>query len=219
MKRRYLAPTIAFVVTCVISCSNLPPPQTFEAPAHPIPFAVVQRALEVPIITDRRPLDLKLTKSIREFATTTLLIADDYLTPAPTAIVASKLLEIDPNFPLTNSVSLRIFLISVWGRSPEVPNYLRVTVFGRNAFLSFVVPVPTMTDAVKLVPPPPSGYSADLLSVTIDGDVNGVEFSAKESVRLSGVATQEEIRSLTEHVAADAANKILDIAYKRRHDT
>lgn len=77
--------------------------------------------------------------------------------------------------------------------------------------------MPTFTSATAKMPAPATGYSADLLRVTIEGEADGVTFSAKESVRLTGIATQDQIKQLVESVAAEAASKILLSTYGNPH--
>jgi len=77
-------------------------------------------------------------------------------------------------------------------------------------FLPVALPAQTNED-VRLAEPP-GGYSADLLSVSISGEVAGVEFSAKETLRLDGRVNSAQIRDLVALVATDAANKAVAAA-------
>jgi hypothetical protein len=86
-------------------CAGMPP-NTFEAPLQPIPFPVSASSLTSAFVQDQRPDDQRVTQTIREFSTTTLLIGDNFLTPAPPILLASKLLERDPRFD--QAVTLRI---------------------------------------------------------------------------------------------------------------
>jgi hypothetical protein len=176
-------------------------------------------ALRATFVKDERTNDQKVTNTIREFSTTTLILGDDLLYPAGPVIFASKLLEKGAANDLQTPVVLRIFLVSVWGRSPRLPNQTSVPIHLPHFIVFLPVAVPVQTSEDVRLPAPPSGYSADLLSVSISGEVDGVVFSAKETLRLDGTVNDAQIRDLVALVASDAAQKAVTAARSRAAGT
>lgn len=199
-------------------CAN-PRSPAFEPPPAPIAVPVLSSTLHATFVKDERTNDQKVTNTIREFSTITLILGDDLLSPAGPVIFASKLLEQGAANDLQTPVVLRIFLVSVWGRSPGLPNQASVPIFLPHFIVFLPVAMPAQTNEDVRLAAPPSGYSADLPSVSISGEVDGVEFSAKETLRLDGKVNNAQIRDLVTLVATDAAKSAVAASRSRAAGT
>ena len=209
--RRQIARRMVFAALLLTGCAD-PRSPAFEPPSVPIAVPVLSSAMHATLVKDERTNDQKVTSTIREFSTTTLTLGDDMLSPAAPVIFASKLLEQGAVNELQTPVVLRIFLVSVWGRSPRLPSQTSMPLFLPHVIVFLPVALPAQTNEDVRLPEPPSGYSADLLSVSVSGEVAGVEFSAKETLRLDGKVNSAQIRELVNLVATDAANKAVAAA-------
>ncbi len=203
------APWLRAIGVCFLAACATPPDQTFQEPSEPIRFSVNASARDATFVKDHRSNDQRITKAIRESYTTTLIVGDDILEPAAPRILASKIVEQSGLSDWSMPVDLRMFVISVSGRSPPMGIQASVPIVSPYGMLWIPMTMPAQSNADVHVPPPPSGYSADLLSVAISGEFMGTEFSASETARLDGRASASQIRELVELVSTDAARKVV----------